>query len=160
MKNAKGQIKFGETFGIIIIVYIILMVGLIWYNNVNSNNLKEMNDENKMDMAFEKYHYIVNSNLLHLSEQGDIDEEFDITSLRVFEGYSKNDVSKEIVRKQLGYSLVQVELLDMGYNPIENITIYNNTLKDYSNIENFRTLIPISDNKKVHVGILTVSVYS
>jgi len=158
-KNA--QIKFGETFGVIILVYIIVMVGMIWYNNINTKDIAQMNEKNQRDRAFEKYYYVINSDMLHVSEQGDVDPEFSLTSFRVFSNYTKNE-GKEHIRQQLGESIIVLEIVDKDFVSQENLTVYNNTPKDFKNRESFKTLIPVMDkiNKKTSIGILTVYTYS
>lgn len=162
----KGQVKFGETFGIIFLVYIIIMVGMIWYNNINNNTIEELNQDSQRDRAFEKYHFILNSNLLHKSELGDVDEDFDYYSLISFEEYSKGD-SKEFVRNELGESTVIVEVYDRELNELRDpIVLYNNTVepKDGTRkkIETFRSLIPVIDTvkKETHMGVLIVKTYN
>lgn len=158
----KAQIKFGETFGVIIIVYLIIMVGMIWYNNINIKTINEMNQNNQKDMAFEKYYYITNSQFLHISQQGDVDQEFDLTSLKIFANYSKTPQGEEYIRKQLGESTITIELLNKNLNSKQNLTIYNKTPAKTTNKEQFKTLIPVIDpiNKTTDIAILTVIVYT
>ncbi|MDA3854754.1 MAG: hypothetical protein PF569_00745 [Candidatus Woesearchaeota archaeon] len=163
--NKKSQIKFGETFAIIILVYIILVIGMVWYNNVSTNSIKEMQENDLRDRSFEKYSYIVNSEFLHVTSQGDIDEEFDQVSLEIFSNYSKSN--KEFIRKQLGEATVIVELYDKNLKSIKNITIYdlrydNSNNENRKNEERFKTLIPVKDtiNKETNIGILNVIIYN
>lgn len=162
MNKKKAQIKFGETFGIIILVYILIVAGMVWYNKVATNNIAEMQEQDNKDKAFEKYYYIVNSDLLHKSELGDVDEEFDLTSLKIFSEYSSQSENKEYIRRQIGESTVLVEIVDKDFNSIENITLYNKTPKEILGGEGFKTLIPVVDpiNDVTHIGKLTVIVYS
>lgn len=163
--NKKSQIKFGETFAIIILVYIILVIGMVWYNNINTNSIKEMQENDLRDRSFEKYFYIVNSELLHVTSQGDVDEEFDLTSLEIFSNYSKSN--REFIRKQLGEATVIVELYDKDFESIKNITLYdlryeNSNNKNRKNEERFKTLIPVKDTikKETNIGILNVIIYN
>jgi len=162
----KAQVKFGETFAIIILVYIILMIGMIWYNNINTKNINEMSEESLKQRSFEKYYYIMNSDLLHKTEQGDVDEEFDLAALRAFANYT-NGNQKEYIRKQLGEALVTVKLYDRNLEEIEEqIVLYNNTYDPnlQSKIKNeivFKALIPVVDTveKRTNLGILSVIIY-
>lgn len=161
-RNRKAQIKFGESFAIIILVYVIIVAGMVWYNNNNEKKIYEMQQRDKMERAFEKYYYIINSDILHKSEQGDIDEEFDLISLRIFSNYTKNEINKDYIRRQIGECTIIVELVDKEFNSLENITLYNSTQTKFTNIESFKTLIPIYDitSKKTNMGKLTVLTYS
>jgi hypothetical protein len=85
----KSQVKFGETIGIIIIVYIIVVLGFVWYNNTNTKSINEMFENDQRDRAFERYHFVMNLDLLHKSQRGFVDSEFDLNSLRAFSNFSK-----------------------------------------------------------------------
>ena len=162
INRKKSQIKFGETFAIIILVYILIVAGMVWYNNSNSKKISLMQEEDKKDKAFEKYYYIVNSDLLHKSEQGDVDEEFDLISLRVFSTYTVNDVNNEHIRKQIGESTVKLEIVNRDFESVENFTLYYKTPNKINGQEGFKTLIPVYDsvNKETYIGKLTVITYS
>jgi len=158
----KAQIKFGETFAIIILVYIILVAGMVWYNKISSDNIAEIQENNKKDKAFEKYYYIINSPLLHKSEFGDVDEEFDLAGLKIFESYSQNISNQKYIRSKLGYSKIQVEIIDKDFNFIENITLYNITPKEITQQESFKSLIPVTNSidDKTYIGKLQVTIYN
>lgn len=175
--NKKAQIKFGETIGVILVVYIIIMTGMIWYNNINNKNLQEIRDNDLRERAFEKYYYLNNLDLIHISQRGYIDEEFDIIGLRTLENYSNTENGREHLRKQLGESTIIVkvynystELNDTNYN--ELLVLYNNTPKEFDTVgnrlrkitseDNFRTLIPIIDPTseiKTKLGYLQITNY-
>jgi len=159
----KAQINFAETFAIIIIVYIVIVVGMVWYNQHNSKKVEEMQFNDKMQRSFEKYYFIVNLNLLHKTEHTDIDEEFDLTALQVFEkSYMNDPQSKDFIRSQLGDSLVSVDILNFDLTLNQTIIVYNNTPSKIRNIETFRTLIPVYNpiTRKNHIGKLTLRSYT
>jgi len=158
----KAQIKFGETFAIIILVYIILVAGMVWYNKISTENIAQIQEDNKKDKAFEKYYYIINSPLLHKSEFGDIDEEFDLTALKIFKNYSNNQSNQKYIRSKLGYSTIYVKIIDKDFNHIENITIYNVTPTKITQQETFKSLIPVTNltQDKTFIGRLYVTIYN
>ena len=169
--NKKSQIKFGESIGIIFIVYIILMVGLIWYNGINNKDLKDLQENDKRDRAFEKYEYIVNLDLLHKSQRGSVDEEFNSISLKVFLNFSETEIGKKYLEKRLGESTIIIHVYNQSsFNNInetnmqETIVLYNKTPANRKEIikkDNFRTLIPIQDpiTKQNNVGLLILTDY-
>lgn len=164
--SKKSQIKFAETIGVIIIVYIILMIGLIWYNNVNTKQLNQINQINNQDLAFEKYYYIVNADFLHFSQKNDIDEEFDLVALESIYDYSEN-LGEKFLYSKLKNSLIKVKIYEnIGYDLtfIKEIVLYNKSIKktNLKSIQNFNTLIPIIDsiNQKTLIGFLEVKVYN
>lgn len=158
MKQKKGQIKFGETIGVIFIVYIIVVMGFIWYNKTNSDDLAERMEKDRKDQAFEKYNYIVKLNLIHRSELTYIDEEFDLASLKTMEMYSKSTDGKRYFEDKLKNSRVTVKLYDLEKNPIDNITLYNRTPTKKYNVERYKTIIPVNDgvNNTKYLGIIEV----
>lgn len=160
MKQKTGQVKFGETIGIIIIVYIILVVGFVWYNNINSKDIQKQLETNQKNKAFEKYNYILKLSLLHKSKLGYIDQEIDKISLETMSQYTQNEKGKEYFRKRLGTSTIQIELFDYEQNSIQNITIYNNTPNNNKKFEtiNFKTLMPIYDGIENinYIGIIKI----
>lgn len=159
----KSQVKFGESIAIIIIVYIVVVSGFIWYNDINTKAIYKISEEDKKNKAFEKYLFIVNLDLLHVSQRGFVDEEFDLNSLKSLEEYSNTDSGRQYLDKRIGDAVVVVRLYnheDLSSSFL-NITLYNNTpdLK-IKTIENFKTLIPVVDetNKKTHLGILEIMI--
>ena len=159
----KAQIKFGETIGVIIVVYIVIMVGLVWYNNVNMNDLSKLYEEDRKNLAFDKYYFIVNHHLLRQSEIGFIDERFDVVSLKNMEYYSMT-TGREYMNSNLGFANISVVILaqDNLIERVDEITLYEN-YPERSRIqsqETFRTLIPIRDETLgiTQVGVLEVRV--
>ena len=168
MKYKKSQIKFGESIGVIIIVYIIIMVGLIWYNNINSKDLNELHKKDLNARAFERYQFIVNLNLIHTSQKGNIDEDFDLISLKTMHNFTNTKYGKLFFSNQLGYSLIEVDIYNNSVfdniqtdNYQEKIILYNNTPNRNSQIhsvQTYRTLIPIRDNiNKINlIGVIYI----
>ena len=159
----KAQVKFGETIGIIIIVYIVLMLGLLWYNDVNADSLDELYKGDQKSRGFEKYYYITNNHMLREAQQGSIDEEFNLESIHAMNIYSKSKNGNDYLYKFLGYSNVSIKYYDANLENPQVIEIYSN-VPDSSNIndeEIFRTLIPIVDksNNTVLIGVLELINY-
>lgn len=164
-KNNSGQVQFGEAIGVIMIVYIVLVVGFVWYNNSNSKAIAEEMAKQQKEKAFEKYDYVLKLNLIHKSELGYIDQEFDKTSLEAMANYTLSKDGKEFFRQKLGTSKIEFQLYDIDLNSISNITVYNNTPKDEFGgndveykISPYRTLVPVYDgvDKTSYLGVLEV----
>lgn len=167
----KAQIKFGEIIAVIIIVYIVLMTSLVWYNNSSSKDIRKMYAQDQSERAFEKYAYIESLDLIHVSQRGITDNEFDKNSLLALQNYTKTQNGKEHLRKQLGESLIVLKLYNYtsisNFEPYLNVTLYNNTPNNYYqnrlnyDIINYKTLISVVDEneKKVDIGLLEISVF-
>ncbi len=166
--NSKSQVKFGETFGIIIIVYILVVAGFSWYNKENSKDIAEILQNEKIEKAYEIYHYIVNLDLLHVSERGIVDDELDLHSLYAFSNFSK-DKGKEFLRRQLAESTVNISLYnystvqDESFIPYDIITLYDNQIDSALTIDRevFRTLVPVVNHLEgsVDLGVIEITVY-
>lgn len=165
----KAQIKFGESIGVIIIVYIIIMVGMIWFNSINNSDIQQTRNDDLKNKAFEKYFYVINLDLIHQSQEGDVKEEFNLNSLIAFTNYSKTQIGKKYLKKRLGEATITLdvysreELLN-GNIPSKKLVLYNVTPaknKDITNTDLFRSLIPVHDeiNKTNEIGILKITNY-
>jgi hypothetical protein len=157
--SRSAQVKFGETIGVIFIVYLVIVVGFVWYNNSNSKSIEEQMKKQQGEQAFEKYDYILKLNLLHKSELGYIDQEFDKTSIDSMANYTGTPDGKEFFRQKLGLSRVDFYLYDIDMNSISNITVYNNTPVDQKFMQtSYRTLVPVYDGikKTGYLGVLEI----
>ena len=122
----KAQVKFGETIGIIIIVYVVLMLGLLWYNDVNSDSLDELYTKDQKSRGFEKYYYITNNHMLREAQQGYIDEEFNLESIYAMSIFSQSKNGSDYLDKFLGYSSVSIKYYDINLENPRVIGIYSN----------------------------------
>ncbi len=165
----KGQVKFGESFGIIIIVTIVIFLGASWYNSISSKALHELSIEDQEDRAFERYNYIINHNFLRISQNTVIDDKFDLHSFRIFSEFSKTPTGIEYLRPNLGESTIVLELY--RYDDImadiftvnETIVLYNRTPSANLQLQGesvYRSLIPVRDyvESRTDLGVLTVRV--
>jgi len=169
--NKLSQIKFGETIGVIIIVYIIIMVGLIWFNNINNSDISDMSKKNLENKAFEKYQFVINFDLIHKSERGDIDEEFDLISLRALSNYSKTKIGEKYLSYRLSFSTITVDIYNKSVfsgindtNMQESLILYNktpNSNREISDVIIYKTLIPIRDNiiNENDIGVIYIKSY-
>jgi hypothetical protein len=157
--SRSAQVKFGETIGVIFIVYLVIVVGFVWYNNSNSKAIEEQMQKQQNEQAFEKYDYILKLNLLHKSELGYIDQEFDKTSIDSMANYTETVEGKEFFRQKLGLSRVDFYLYDIDMISISNITVYNNTPVGQKFMQtSYRTLVPVYDGieKTAYLGVLEI----
>jgi hypothetical protein len=171
-KIKKSQIKFGETIGIIIIVYFILMAGLIFYNNYNNKALKELRDKQAIDFSYNSYQYLNNLNLIHSSVSGVISVDYSYYGLKTLSNFSKTKEGNDYLFQTLKFSTIKIYLYKLNkssllYNfnkSFENFTIYNRTPPNGKNIlfvNKFRTLITIDDqvNKEKYLGKMELTNY-
>lgn len=164
----KTQVKFGETIGIIIIVYLIIMVGLIWYNNYNTKSLNELRINDLNDRAFEKFSYLNKLTLIHLTQEGIVNNEFDESSLIAMANMSQTKEGKEYFSKQLGKSTIIIEIFNSSNTNLtyyeKRIILYNNTpntQKKIINQQTYKSLIPVYDSKdkSIKIGYIQLTNY-
>ena len=175
MQN-KSQIKFGETIGILFIVYIVLVFGIMWYNNKNSDDLEEMQLQNAQDSALEKYYYVIYSDLLRTSQRGYEKNSFDLLSIKSFANYSKTEEGKYFLQGRLGEAVITLDLYegenvydDEAGDSFDSMVLYNNTpsFRENSQIRRsqvFTSLIPLrrvqGDEEEIILGVMRVEVPS
>jgi len=162
----KTQIKFGESIGVIIVVYIVLLLGLLWYNNINNKTLNNMFEKDERQRAFEKYQFVNNLDLIHVTDNGIVDEDFSLISLNVMENFSKTKDGAQLLRSQLGESIVSVDLYNYSVskkelNVTKTLVLYNYTKNNIKKSRIvYRTLIPVYDEieERYIIGLLNVEV--
>lgn len=163
----KAQVKFGETFAVIIVVYIIIVIGSVWYNNINLGDLENLRQDDQVNRAFERYHFLTNLDLIRVSQRGIIENTYNIHSLRTFKNFSQNEGS-EYIRRNLGEANITLFLYnssiykDDDVLPFETIQIYNFSLTQREQREVFWSSIPVKDPTKrsnsTYIGILRVEI--
>jgi phosphotransferase system glucose/maltose/N-acetylglucosamine-specific IIC component len=169
--NKKSQVKFGETFAIIILVYIILMGGLLFYNNYNENSLFEIKNKYQNELAFEKYNFIKNLNLIHVTNKGVIEDEFSLLNLLIFYNFSKTDEGKKFLEPSLENAIFSMKIYQFNETTLKynfdketlNFTFYNKTPKNKEkyNIKNFKTISIVYNefNKTKEIAILNLEIF-
>ena len=162
----RSQINFGETFGIIFITFIIIFLGLLFFNNIINNNIEQLDKENEEKEIFLKYKYILNLENLKRTENGIIREEFDILSLRSLKNIlnNENDSLSREFRRKIGkgkFNLIILNNSNFSKN-ISNILIYNNSKGITLNcdVSNIKTLIPTYNLSEFGVGIFEIIFYN
>ncbi|MCA9486028.1 hypothetical protein H6501_02760 [Candidatus Woesearchaeota archaeon] len=165
--SSKSQIKFSESIGVILIVYLIIIAGLYWYNEVHLDSLRELTKEDNRLRSIETYNFVVNTDLLRLSQESVVEGEIDLLSLEVFHEFSQTEEGYEYLEKKLGNAQVNLTLYKMKNSGLEldpvddgKFEIYTKWPEDVLDEEIFRSVVPIinSSSKEVFIGILEIKV--
>ena len=163
----KSQIKFGETFGVMIIMYFVIIFGIKFYEGYLKDNIEEIRLTNEKLLEEEKFTYFSKLNYLKYSISGIYQNEFDIHSLRAYSNYSKNYPLE--VEKKLGFSNASIKVLKINFSNSdfsiytnETINLFENVKDDFKSKTIYRTLYPIRDTSKeeTYIGILEVVFFS
>lgn len=159
----KSQVKFGETFAVIIVVYLIILIGSVWYNGINKDQLEELNEKNQMNLAFEKYRFLSNLDVLMVSQKGRVGQSFDYHALKSFYNFSQSE-SVDYLQRNLGEAYIHIYLYNFSVysqdpeNAIsyENFTLYNYTFDTRSSNEVFWSIISVENQveDKTSIGVL------
>ncbi len=177
-----GQVKFGETIGIIFIVYILIMVGFTWYNSITQDDFAELQEDVDREAVFDKYNFIVQSSFLRKSQGTDTENVMDYRSFMAFYNYSQTEDGKRFLRSRLGEGMISIYFYEVndqsqlvgvdldgenGFNKVEDtLVIYNYTRDDGSRLrkqENVLTTFPVDfsyrKEKLTRVGVLSLQSY-
>lgn len=180
--NKTGQVKFGETIGIIFIVYILIMVGFTWYNSITQDDFAELQEDVDREAVFDKYNFIVQSSFLRKSQGTDTENVMDYRSFMAFYNYSQTEDGKRFLRSRLGEGMISIYFYEIneqsqlvgvdldgenGFNKIEDtLIIYNYTRDDSSRLrkqENVLTTFPVDfsyrKEKLTRIGVLSLQSY-
>lgn len=180
--NKTGQVKFGETIGIIFIVYILIMVGFTWYNSITQDDFAELQEDVDREAVFDKYNFIVQSSFLRKSQGTDTENVMDYRSFMAFYNYSQTEDGKRFLRSRLGEGMISIYFYEIneqsqlvgvdldgenGFNKIEDtLIIYNYTRNDGSRLrkqENVLTTFPVDfsyrKEKLTRIGVLSLQSY-
>jgi hypothetical protein len=159
--SKKSQVKFGETFGVMIIMYFVIIFGMYWYDSYLQDVKEDLFKKNKKLIEKERIEYISNLKYLKYSFSGIIGEEFDLYSLYAYSKYSKNETYKKEIRKNLGTSLVVLKVLNESLQINQTIILYNNSLDNPTDISIFRLMYPIKNSvlEKTNLGLLEITLF-
>jgi hypothetical protein len=178
----KAQVKFGETIGVLFIVYFLIMIGLVWYNSSNSSDLKELSQKKVEAEVFQKQTFLLHSSLLKSSNFNEKENYVDEITLKAFYNFSKTENGTEFLKDKLGNALVTIQIF--SYDEIKNINDINQRDKNVSSfndqdhvlvVYNY-SLFPIEESRnslkaistfpiqtiegKKKIGVLTLWSYS
>lgn len=165
----KAQVKFGEAFGVLIIVYIVLTVGMSWYSSINEKDIREMSMKDAQNRAFEKYNFIMSLNLIRNSENENIDYFLNLNSIETFQNFTKTQNGSKYASTKLGLTNISIQLFNYSgiedFTPYRNITLYAN-IPDENQIADFTTLsyksvVPVYNpvKKQMDIGYMHIKVY-
>ncbi len=121
----KAQVKFGETIGILFIVYLILMVGLTWYNSINEDDIKELIEEQNEVKANQMYEFVLNSNFIRKSQGSESENLMDMYSLQAFYDYSQSLEGEDFLRKRLGEGIIKIYFYQLDHTNDDDLIIYD-----------------------------------
>ncbi len=163
--NKKSQIKFGETMGVMVVVYIVILLGFSWYNSIMTDNIVDLQNEDIKFRNNEKLEYVLNLELLKLKNRGNIKKEFDYYSLLAFKNYAsvRSEKGFKEVERNLGYSLINLSILNLDFSVNNNIILFDNSLplKDVKSQKIYKVIIPIRDEQELttKLGIMQLILY-
>jgi hypothetical protein len=163
--NKKSQIKFGETIGVVLIVYVVILLGFSWYNSITNDKIIELEEKNVKFRNNERFDYVLNLELLRLKNRGSIQKEFDYYSLLAFEDYTKDKKDKSFKKtsENLGFAFVKIDILGSNFDIEESITLFDNKLdeNDIRSQKSYKVVIPIKDEQRyvTRLGIMEIILY-
>ena len=180
-----SQIKFGETFAIMVVVIVMIMIGLSWYNSKSQESISELKEENQKRLSIERFSYIVNNAFLHENIKGQVKTTLDYHNIMALKLHIEHDIqAKDNFRKIMGEGKITIKILKKGdlfedgitfdasyftnfqaHNPAQHegilIEFYKEEIPqgvDYD-IHSFRTLLPIKKDGEILAAIIETEHY-
>lgn len=139
MKLSKSaQVKFGETFAILIVVYFAFVFGAQFYISGLEKSFEESRIKTQDTQALERLDLVLNYPLFLHSKSNSKELTFNELNIEAFsnlDNLTKNSIFKD--------SEIIIELYDISFNEVEqkieftpstnSITLHNNTQKFFKN---------------------------
>ena len=161
MKNKKSQIKMFETIAVLLIFFVLIGLGLIFYGRIQAGSFQETQEENFELKAIQTAQLVSFLPELQCSSNNIIvDDCFDILKVEALSEFIEQNpnIRNEYYYDLFGFSSINIEQI---YPSVVSWSIYERTTeitKAKSSI-----MIPVSlynaSSRAYNFGILTVAVY-
>jgi len=161
MKTKKAQIKMFETIAVLLIFFVLIGFGLIFYSRIQSQGFQAKLDENFELKAIQTAQLVSFLPELQCSSDGIItDDCFDTLKVEALSEIIRNDqkLRTEYYFDTFGYSDISIKQI---YPPGSIWTIYENSVDNYKAKSSVKIPISLYDAKKREYGfgILNIDVY-
>ena len=161
----KSQIKFGESIAILVIMYFIILIGLFWYDSYLQGKTDELRQKQN-NLANEKvFFFIENLDILRVSDFGSVKSYYDYNSLVAFKNIiNSSDKIEFYIIDNLGYSKINLTLLDADFSKKESLILYDNEPENFRNKKIYNKVITvrkIEDNfYRNYLGIIRLEIFT
>ncbi len=161
--NTKAQIKMTESFAVLVVFFILLAIGLVFYGSIQRSLIGQQKEENIDKKAVELAQVISNAKEFQCSFDGIVDENcFDLYKLGAFARMIQDQSAFLYYRKLFGTStIIAHRVYPM---PEEEYVLYDAPLPDAKT--KIATFIPlqllnssVGKDKIYAVGYLNITVY-
>lgn len=156
--SRRAQIKMFETISVIIVFFFLLVIGMVYYNSTQKNEIKKMNEEDKQLRAIEIMKIVTYLPELRCSKDNVFKPNcMDLVKLQNFRQVS----DQEMLYYTAVFSFANISVKEIYPGETEYNIYFNNkttkiTGKDSSSIP---ILIHDPINRVSHAGILVVEIY-
>lgn len=171
----KAQIKFGETFAIIFIVFLIVMIGGLWYNNIMTSEVQDMREEQQREEALIMFSYMTNDPFVRDTRMGYVEGKMNLDSIEAFHNFSNSEEGVDYLRPRIGEGIATIEVynrstlheVDGDVVAQEQYTLYNYTSPSTQDVmlsgglvnwESFTTFVQVYDPNKEETNIARLNV--
>lgn len=156
--SRRAQIKMFETISVIIVFFFLLVIGMVYYNSTQKDEIKKMNEEDKQLRAIEIMKIVTYLPELRCSKDNVFKPNcMDLVKLQNFKAVSDQEMLYYIsVFSFANISVKEIYPGEAEYNIYFNNKTTRTTGKDSSSIP---ILINDPINRVSHAGILTVEIY-
>jgi len=156
-KSGKGQVQMGETIAVLLVFFILVLIGFVFYTKIAKSNIEAEQDEQRQLKAIE-----VAQKASFLPEV-QCSEENIITDNCI--DFEKLNAAKDIVKDNglqyfdiLGFSNITIFEI---YPDYARITLYERPLEDFKtrSVTNVPIAIFYPKERKHHFAVMKVEVY-
>ncbi|PIZ52359.1 hypothetical protein COY26_04715 [Candidatus Woesearchaeota archaeon CG_4_10_14_0_2_um_filter_33_10] len=159
MKNKKSQIKMFETIAVLIIFFVLIGFGLVFYSRIQGPQFQEKQEENFELKAIQTAQIVSFLPEIQCSSDGIITNDcFDILKIDALNYINTGEIRDEYYFDTFGYSNISINQI---YPPGVNWEIYKRPLTNSKSKSSIQ--VPISlynaSSREYNFGVLNVDVY-
>ena len=160
MKNKKSQIKMFETIAVLIIFFVLIGFGLVFYSSIQGQQFQEKQEENFELKAIQTAQLVSFLPEIQCSSDGIITNDcFDILKIEALNYVNTGKIRDEYYFDTFGFSEITI---DQIYPiPVVSWIIYKKPLDSYKTKSSIQIPISLYDasSRKYNFGVLNVAVY-
>ena len=159
MKDKKSQIKMFETIAVLIIFFVLIGFGLVFYSRIQGQQSQEKQEENFELKAIQTAQLVSFLPEIQCSSDGiPTNDCFDILKIKALNYVNTGEIRNKYYFDTFGYSEISINQI---YPSVVNWDIYKRPLTDSKAKSSIQ--IPVSlynaSSRKYNFGVLNVAVY-
>lgn len=171
VSNKASQIKFGETFAILIVVFFAFIFGAQFYVSSLEESFEDSQSQREDNQALERLNLVLNYGPFLHSSNNNVEKMFNLLSIKSFSNLDERVKNKVFGSSEIVISLYNTTFDETSQNIMfekdQDLVLFNNTEQFYSSsgeltqtnkILPHSSVITVYDPKErtTQVGVITV----